>query len=67
MTNSAVVEPDPDAVSLALQADSGRLLECFWEGKSIAGMPAPAPSPGAEEGDVVATDELVVYRNWKKD
>ncbi|MDE7238818.1 MAG: hypothetical protein K2N41_03800, partial [Lachnospiraceae bacterium] len=67
VTNSAVVEPDPDAVSLALQADSGRLLECFWEGKSIAGMPAPAPSPGAEEGDVVATDELVVYRNWKKD
>lgn len=67
VTNSAVVEPDPDAVSLALQADNGRLLECFWEGKSITGGPAPAPSPGAEDSDEIATDELVVYRNWKKD
>ena len=68
VTSSARIEPDPDAVSLALQADSGRLLECFWEGKSIAGVPGgtPTPSPGAEESDVVATDELVVYRNWKK-
>lgn len=67
VTNSAVIGPDPDAVSLALQADSGRLLECFWEGKSIAGAPGGTPTPGPGADDVVATDELVVYRNWKKD
>ncbi len=67
VTNSAVLEPDPDAVSLALQADSGRLLACFWEGKKIAGEGTPTPSPGEEESEVVGTDELVVYRNWKKD
>lgn len=69
VTNSAVVEPDPDAVSLALQADSGRLLACFWEGRTITGAPGgiPAPSPGAGDAEVVATDALVVYRNWKKD
>lgn len=67
VTNSAVLEPDPDAVSLALQADSGQLLACFWDGKGIAGGGTPTPSPGAEESDVVGTDELVVYRNWKKD
>lgn len=68
VTNSAVIEPDPDAVSLALQADGGQLLECFWEGRTIVTSPGtPTPSPGAEESDVVATDELVIYRNWKKD
>lgn len=69
VTNSAVLEPDPDAVSLALQADNGQLLECFWEGKSMTGVPggSPTPAPGEEETDVVGTDELVVYRNWKKD
>ncbi|MCM1538767.1 MAG: hypothetical protein NC254_10255 [bacterium] len=67
VTGGSRIEPDPDAVSLALQADNGRLLNCFWEGRAIAGTPSATPTPGAEEPDVVAADELVVYRNWKKD
>ena len=65
VTNAAVVEPDPDEVSLALQADNGRLLACFWEGRSFAETPGESASSGTN--GVIATDALVVYRNWKKE
>lgn len=69
VSGGARLKSSPDDVSLALQADNGQLLECFWEGKSMTGVPggSPTPAPGEEETDVVGTDELVVYRNWKKD
>lgn len=68
--NGAVVECDPDAVSLALQADGGRILSCFWEGADFQAVPTPAPGEGTPEPDEydeeITTNSLVSYRNWKK-
>ncbi len=82
VTNDAVIEPDPNAVSLALQADGGKILACFREGEAFTELPAvpggptgtPSPTPGEgepsgtpeEENDEITTESLVSYRNWKK-
>lgn len=68
--NAARVESDPDAVSLALQADGGNILACFWEGADFQVVPTPTPGEGTPEPDgydeEITTNSLVSYRNWKK-
>lgn len=68
--NAARVESDPDAVSLALQADGGNILSCFWEGADFQVVPTPTPGEGTPEPDgydeEITTNSLVSYRNWKK-
>lgn len=68
--NGALVESDTDAVSLALQADGGNILSCFWEGADFQVVPTPTPgegTPGPDEYDEeITTNSLVSYRNWKK-
>lgn len=62
--NGAVAEGNPNAASLALQADEGRILACFWEGN----VPTPGegtPGSGGNDGEIT-TSSLVSYRNWKK-
>lgn len=68
--SAARVESDPDAVSLALQADDGNILSCFWEGADFQVVPTPTPGEGTPEPDgydeEITTNSLVSYRNWKK-
>lgn len=68
--NAVQVESDPDAVSLALQADGGNILACFREGADFHVVPTPTPGEGTPEPDgydeEITTNSLVSYRNWKK-
>lgn len=70
VVNGALVESDSDAVSLALQADGGNILSCFWEGADFQVVPTPTPAEGTPEPDgydeEITTNSLVSYRNWKK-
>lgn len=67
--NGANVTADPEGVSIALQADQCRVLDCFVDGEGLAGSgDSDEDSEGTPEADdTITTDSLVSYRNWQKE
>lgn len=67
--NGANITSDPEGVSIALQADHCKVLDCFVESEALAGSADSDEDPGdaTEADDTITTDSLVSYRNWQKE